>query len=114
MYLGVWILSALIPVLLYLVSYLIGFKVVFSRYKSSPFECGFDPSESSRVPFSFRFFLMAVIFLVFDVELALIMPIPFVLGGTGWFYYFWLGGFFLILWGGTVYEWGEGALDWMI
>jgi NADH-ubiquinone oxidoreductase chain 3 len=52
----------------------LGFKALSDREKSRPFECGFNPKHSARLPFSIRFFLVAIIFLVFDVELILLFP----------------------------------------
>merc|ERR1712071_680249 len=58
-----------------LLSLVLAKKTNFNREKSSPFECGFDPNSRRRLPFSLRFFLIAVFFLIFDVELLVIFPV---------------------------------------
>nr|YP_009989795.1 NADH dehydrogenase subunit 3 [Ophiura kinbergi]QNN00527.1 NADH dehydrogenase subunit 3 [Ophiura kinbergi] len=81
--------------------------------KTSPYECGFDPINSSRLPFSFRFFLVALLFLLFDLEIAILLPLPFssVLENiTNVF--FPLSSFIIILTIGLIYEWINGGLDW--
>ena len=69
------IVCVFLCIVLYLVASLVSFKGLFSRSKERAFECGFDPRDSRRIPFSLRFFLLAVIFLIFDIEVVLLIPL---------------------------------------
>nr|ASY98432.1 NADH dehydrogenase subunit 3 [Hestiasula hoffmanni] len=88
-------------------------KNIEDREKNSPFECGFDPISSSRLPFSLRFFLIAIIFLIFDVEIALILPMTIIMLKSNimvWMITSIL--FLLILTIGLYHEWNQGSLEW--
>nr|YP_009503168.1 NADH dehydrogenase subunit 3 [Gaetice depressus]AXA13770.1 NADH dehydrogenase subunit 3 [Gaetice depressus]UKU07869.1 NADH dehydrogenase subunit 3 [Gaetice depressus] len=88
-------------------------KTIMDREKNSPYECGFDPKGSARLPFSLRFFLIAVIFLIFDVEITLLLPIASTLNLTNIFSWFFTSLVFLIiLLLGLYYEWSQSALEW--
>nr|ARH54487.1 NADH dehydrogenase subunit 3 [Melolontha hippocastani] len=105
----------IIATILMMISLLISKKSFMDREKASPFECGFDPKSSSRLPFSLHFFLIAVIFLIFDVEITLLIPLILTIKISYLPSYFMLVSFFLmILLLGLYHEWNQGALNWTI
>nr|YP_009406907.1 NADH dehydrogenase subunit 3 [Typhlatya taina]ASA39430.1 NADH dehydrogenase subunit 3 [Typhlatya taina] len=95
------------------ISSILAKKTYMDREKNSPFECGFDPKGSARLPFSLRFFLIAVIFLIFDVEITLLLPIAPILSVCNIYSWVFTSVFFLvILLLGLYHEWNQGALEW--
>nr|AFB19829.1 NADH dehydrogenase subunit 3 [Spelaeornis troglodytoides]AFB19830.1 NADH dehydrogenase subunit 3 [Spelaeornis troglodytoides] len=81
--------------------------------KLSPYECGFDPLGSARLPFSIRFFLVAILFLLFDLEIALLLPLPWAIQlQTPMTTLTWASAIILLLTLGLVYEWIQGGLEW--
>uniref|UniRef100_A0AAU6QHA8 NADH-ubiquinone oxidoreductase chain 3 n=1 Tax=Prionospio sp. 6 MH-2023 TaxID=3059274 RepID=A0AAU6QHA8_9ANNE len=95
-------------------AYALSARSLKDREKSTPFECGFDPKDKARLPFSTRFFLLAVIFLVFDIEIVLLMPTPFILSSPMTSNFLLAIMIFLtVLLLGTLHEWREGSLSWM-
>nr|YP_010895164.1 NADH dehydrogenase subunit 3 [Kertesziomyia violascens]WJW73690.1 NADH dehydrogenase subunit 3 [Kertesziomyia violascens] len=88
-------------------------KSYADREKSSPFECGFDPMSSSRLPFSLKFFLITIIFLIFDVEIALILPMILIMNFSNLFMWTITSVIFIIiLLLGLYHEWNQGMLNW--
>nr|AZQ21940.1 NADH dehydrogenase subunit 3 [Arcoscalpellum epeeum] len=89
-------------------------KSYLNREKSSPFECGFDPKNTSRIPFSIRFFLIAVIFLIFDIEISILLPLGVIIGNLSPLTWLTTGSVFLgLVTLGLYYEWSENTLEWM-
>nr|AAN35031.1 NADH dehydrogenase subunit 3 [Empidonax atriceps]AAN35032.1 NADH dehydrogenase subunit 3 [Empidonax atriceps] len=81
--------------------------------KLSPYECGFDPLGSARLPFSIRFFLVAILFLLFDLEIALLLPLPWATQlQCPLTTLMWATIMLLLLTLGLVYEWSQGGLEW--
>nr|YP_009034356.1 NADH dehydrogenase subunit 3 [Draconetta xenica]BAO84687.1 NADH dehydrogenase subunit 3 [Draconetta xenica] len=81
--------------------------------KLSPYECGFDPQGSARLPFSLRFFLVAILFLLFDLEIALLLPLPWGCQLPSPLLTFTLASsIIIILTLGLIYEWLQGGLEW--
>nr|AYR05257.1 NADH dehydrogenase subunit 3 [Coleoptera sp. ACP-2013] len=109
-----WLITLIMFIIIIIIN-LFTKKSIADREKSSPFECGFDPKNSDRLPFSLQFFLIAVIFLIFDVELTLLLPMIFMLKISNLMNYsITIIFFILILLFGLYHEWNQGALNWAI
>ncbi|MCE7902213.1 MAG: NADH-quinone oxidoreductase subunit A [Gammaproteobacteria bacterium PRO9] len=116
-------LSNYIPILVYLciatgiglvllgLGFLIGRGQKY-RDKLAPYECGFDPFEDSRMKFDVRYYLVAILFIVFDLEIAFLFPWAVTLDQIGVVGILAMGVFLAILVVGFIYEWKKGALEW--
>jgi NADH-quinone oxidoreductase subunit A len=80
--------------------------------KLSPYECGFEAFEDARMKFDVRYYLVAILFILFDLEIAFLFPWAVILQELGWFGMTAMIVFLGILTLGFVYEWKKGALDW--
>ena len=80
--------------------------------KVSAYECGFEAFDDTRSKFDVRFYLVAILFIVFDLEIAFLFPWAVVLGEIGMFGFWSMALFLIILTIGFVYEWKKGALEW--
>nr|YP_010381586.1 NADH dehydrogenase subunit 3 [Sillago panhwari]UDL71948.1 NADH dehydrogenase subunit 3 [Sillago panhwari] len=106
------IITGLLSAILAIVSFWLP-QMVPDHEKLSPYECGFDPLGSARLPFSLRFFLVAILFLLFDLEIALLLPLP-------WgdqlpspvLTFLWASSVLVLLTLGLIYEWLQGGLEW--
>ena len=80
--------------------------------KLSAYECGFEPFDDSRIEFDVRFYLVAILFIIFDLEIAFLFPWAITLGNIGLLGFCSMMVFLFILTVGFIYEWKKGALDW--
>lgn len=116
-------LSQYLPVLVFIIIGLVlglammGAGALFSKHnpnaaKNAPYECGFDAFESSHIPFDVRFYLVAILFIIFDLETAFFFPWALALRKIGWFGFAGMMLFLGLLVIGFIYEWKRGALEW--
>ena len=80
--------------------------------KMAAYECGFDAFDDSRRQFDVRFYLVAILFIIFDLEVAFLFPWAVALGGIGLFGFWSMMLFLVVLTVGFIYEWKKGALEW--
>ena len=117
------LLSEYFPILVFLVIaaglavVMIGASVIAAKQspnseKLSPYECGFEPFEDARMRFDVRYYLIAILFIIFDLEIAFVFPWATVFGKLGLVGLVEMGMFLLLLVLGFVYVWKKGALEW--
>jgi NADH-quinone oxidoreductase subunit A len=82
------------------------------KEKLSPYECGFDPFEDARIRFDVRYYLVAILFIIFDLEVAFLFPWAVSLGDIGMLGFWSMIVFLGVLTVGFIYEWTKGALEW--
>nr|YP_010597227.1 NADH dehydrogenase subunit 3 [Polyommatus amorata]WAK98812.1 NADH dehydrogenase subunit 3 [Polyommatus amorata] len=112
--LNLFIIIIILANIIMLMSSLLSKKMMWDREKCSPFECGFDPMSSARMPFSLHFFLITMIFLIFDVEIALIFPIIKLFKSINFIIWTKVSFFFIImLLIGLYHEWNQNMLNWI-
>lgn len=80
--------------------------------KNSPYECGFEAFEDARIKFDIRYYLIAIIFILFDLEIAFLFPWAIVFKKLGLYGFIVMSIFLLILIAGFIYVWKKGALEW--
>jgi NADH-quinone oxidoreductase subunit A len=105
------IISFILVTVLFFVSYLVATKDNTVE-KSSPYECGFEAYDDSHKTFDLHFYIVGVLFLIFDLEVAFLFPWAVSLNAIGYFGFFMMIFFLFVLTIGFIYEWARGGLDW--
>ena len=105
------VLALVMALLMVLASWIIG-KNKPDDQKLSPYECGFDAFEDTRSQFDVRFYLVAILFIIFDLEVAFLFPWAVSLGSIGMIGFWSMIVFLIVLTVGFIYEWRKGALEW--
>lgn len=109
------LISLIIGVIISLVLFSLSYILILRKYdleKISAYECGFDPFTDARGKFDVRFYLVAILFIIFDLEVMFLFPWTISLKSIDLFGYLSMMVFLLLLGLGFLYEWNKGALDW--
>nr|YP_010586361.1 NADH dehydrogenase subunit 3 [Melanotrichia acclivopennis]UZZ44149.1 NADH dehydrogenase subunit 3 [Melanotrichia acclivopennis] len=108
-------LFMLLSIIMITISFIISKKKFLMTEKNSSFECGFNPLSSPRTPFSMHFFLITVLFLIFDIEISIIIPFIIIINySMSMNFYLLFNLFMLILILGLFHEWKQNILNWKI
>jgi len=117
------VVSHYLPILVFLLlaavigAALVGGSLIAARQRPYPeklsaYECGFDPFDDARRRFDVRYYLVAILFIIFDLEVAFLFPWAVSLSAIGLFGFLSMVGFLAVLTVGFIYEWRKGALEW--
>ena len=117
------LLSSYLPVVIFMgVALIVGIALIAAPFlvayrnpdpeKLSAYECGFNAFDDARMKFDVRFYLVAILFIIFDLEVAFLFPWAITFGGLGWFGFWSMMIFLAVLTVGFIYEWKKGALEW--
>jgi NADH-quinone oxidoreductase subunit A len=106
-----FIISSLLSLIIFFFSYLLTPQRP-DQEKVSAYECGFNPFDDARATFDIRFYLVAILFLIFDLEISFLFPWSIVLKELPLFGFWTMIVFLCVLTIGFIYEWGKGALEW--
>jgi NADH-quinone oxidoreductase subunit A len=117
------LLSSYLPLVIFMgVAAVIGLALLIAPFivayknpdpeKLSAYECGFDAFDDARMKFDVRFYLISILFIIFDLEVAFLFPWAITFGDLGWFGFWSMMVFLAVLTVGFVYEWRKGALEW--
>ena len=117
------LLASYLPVVIFIgVSAVIGLALIVAPFlvayrnpdpeKLSAYECGFNAFDDARMKFDIRFYLVAILFIIFDLEVAFMFPWAVAFGDLGWLGFWSMMSFLAILTIGFIYEWKKGALEW--
>jgi NADH-quinone oxidoreductase subunit A len=104
-------IAAVIGLALLVSPFIIAYKAPTVE-KLSAYECGFNAFDDARMKFDVRFYLVAILFIIFDLEVAFLFPWAVAFKGLGWFGFWSMMVFLAVLTIGFVYEWKKGALEW--